>query len=167
MSAEGSSKVRAGSSITDELREYAKGRTDYRPRERLLAIADRIDKQHERDMCDEYTRGHDAGLDIDMDELEHRFTAIVRLCISNVLMHNIKAYGQGGYLTSDDVNKQSEEFIGEYVRRLLSSVGRCTRPEGDSWERIIADAVGNGFTDPDNTEYQMKLVGRCRRLAGE
>ena len=37
-------------SITDELREYAKGRTDYRPRERLLAIADRIDAEHKKEL---------------------------------------------------------------------------------------------------------------------
>lgn len=166
-------------SITDELRSYARavwteedyGSVVYIPNGKLLSIADRIDKRHERDMRDEYKRGHDTMLDIDMDELEHRFTSIIRLCISNVLMHNIKAYGQGGYLTSDDVNKQPEEYIGEYVCRLLSSVECCTRPEEDSWERIIQDAIAEGFERMDVSAPfvvdNAKLVERCKRLAGE
>ena len=158
--------------ITDELRQLAKdpllGYASQKQHiESILAIADRIDERHERDMRDEYKRGHETVLDIDMDELEHRFTSIIRLCISNVLMHNIKAYGQGGYLTSDDVNKQPEEYIGEYVCRLLSSVECCTRPEEDSWESIIQDAVKLGYADYPTTGYEAELVQRCKRLAGE
>ena len=164
-------------SITDELREYVESHSEpyyggcaggVSIRE-LLAIADRIDERHERDMRDEYKRGHETVLDIDMDELEHRFTSIIRLCISNVLVHNIKAYGQGGYLTSDDVNKQPEEYIGEYVCRLLSSVECCTRPKEDTWERIIHDAMKGTELDgaPKTYDGFEELVERCRRLAHE
>ena len=50
----------------------------------------------------------------------------------------------------------------EYV-----SAKSCSHVQPDSWERIIKDAVRNGFTDPDNETYQARLVERCRRLAGE
>lgn len=91
---EGSSKVRAGSSITDELREWAGRNLYYKERrDELTAIADRIDEQHRKalervaamvDEPDETERRVKAlehltdGMLLDESELRERVEAIER-----------------------------------------------------------------------------------------
>ena len=60
-------------SITDELREWARGLFNVNIRETLIAIADRIDAEHERQCAESWMRGHDAWAAIDRgDEMaEH------------------------------------------------------------------------------------------------
>lgn len=52
-------------SITDELREWAK---EHLSRNSILAIADRIDAEHERQCAESWMRGHDAWAAIDRSD---------------------------------------------------------------------------------------------------
>ena len=57
-------------SITDELRDWAHGFTEpyKRNEQQLLAIADRIDAEHERQCAESWMRGHDAWAAIDRSD---------------------------------------------------------------------------------------------------
>ena len=170
---EGLSKVRAGSSITDELREYAKGRTDYRPRERLLAIADRIDAEHERGMADAELAA--APTESQMAELGW---AKLPVDADGVPIHAGDTVEEVG----DDPMRHTVCGIGTLQDRPAVFYGNPSKygyadgwdfaenvrhVQPDSWERIIEDAANY---DRDGWEGSFRdfvdgLVERCRRLA--
>ena len=169
---DGSSKVRAGSSITDELRDWIDAASrnaidaelilgNYR---QLLAIADRIDAEHavKVERLEKYRAAVDAmlkeyvKLPVDADgvpirvgdtiEIEHngRVTTVTSI---NYNEHGWQVYcAEGGGFDKDT---------------------RCRHVQPDSWERIIEDAVKLGYADYPTTSYEAELVERCKRLAGE
>ena len=149
-------------SITDELREYASGWKDRSCHEHLLAIADRIDAEHEkmlRKVAESLTTTYEdmeedgwVRLPVDADgvpihvgdaiEIEHngRVTTVTNI---NYNEHGWQVYcAEGGGFDKDT---------------------RCHHTQPDSWERIIGDAAN--LVRGDN-ESVVELVERCRRLAG-
>lgn len=155
-SIEGSSKVRAGSSITDELREYAAGWRDRSCYKHLLAIADRIDAEYQK-AIQELNNLADAsvllpvdadGVPININDKVDGYGKMHRVC-------------QLRLCTDRDWS-----LVDEHGDTYYDMAG-FTHVKPDSWERIIADAVKNGMYDHDNEHIQQKLVERCKRLAGD
>ncbi len=171
-SIEGSSKVRAGSSITDELREWAHGFTDlYASNERqLLAIADRIDEQHFEKLQLAWADGV-ARAEGDLKAFE-----------ATRIKLPVDADGEV-IRVGDNVAEGDDEFevraltlydrdSWEVLDRLSVSFSprRLRHVQPDSWERIIADAMLGAERDgaPDTySDCLAELVERCRRLAGD
>ena len=177
-------------SITDELREciatavwqYENDvKTAYIPKDRLLAIANRIDEWNKADVCCEYTRGYTAGYNEasdgieSADELRERIEreyikapvdadgAPIRIGDRvRIGRTEFEAIGFGNVTCDEEtygvfMQRESGEyewFNARYLRHI----------QPDSWERILDDAVRLSRGDNDAV---MELVERCRRLAGE
>lgn len=158
-------------SITDELREciatavwqYENDvKTAYIPKDKLTAIADRIDERHERGMAD-------AELGASPTEAQMAELGWVKLPVDadGVPIH----IGDLMEADGDVFNVLSMELFFDGSWSIRNDVGNgfeyweLHHVKPDSWERIIADAVKNGIYDHDNERIQQKLVERCRRLA--
>lgn len=164
--------------ITDELREFARLHTlaNDAYRDRLLAIADRIDERHERKV----RQAHADGLNEQIDYLE-RFVPsnyiLLPLDDDGVPIH----VGDGLEINHNGAVRTVESLgLFEHGWTVFCNSGggfipthtRCRHVQPDSWERIIADALTVGWQNGNwnevtSADIHDKLVERCRRLAGE
>ena len=163
---EGSSKVRAGSSITDELREYARENECESYCKLLFAIADRIDERHS----------------VKVERLE-KYRAAVDAMLKEYVELPVDADGVPIHVGDELTNGEDlpakvrcmvlDESGWMVSTRELRGYGvppatlRHVQP--DSWESIIEDAA-NFALDTQHTAGRISLepfVERCRRLAGE
>lgn len=167
---DGSSKVRAGSSITDELREAMSPCISDEwltiPKSEFETLADRIDAEHERKV----RQAHADGLNEQIDYLE-------RFVPSNYVLLPVDADGVpinindkvDGYGKMHRVcqlrlyTDRDWSFVDEHGDTYYDMAG-FTHVKPDSWERIMDDA--EKLARGDNAAV-MELVERCRRLAGE
>lgn len=138
-------------SITDELREFVESHLY------LGAIALGGWKEAALDMIDRI----DAELE-DYIELPKDADGVpIRIGDKMLLLNGrnivVDAIGSGLFVVWNPDDRHFDACVANV----------CHHAQPDSWERIIEDAVGNGFTDTDNAEYQRRLVERCKRLAGE
>lgn len=167
-------------SITDELREciatavwqYENGiKTAYIPKDRLTAIADRIDERYKRDMATAQQVGYNEGEDAAMrsgwvelpkdadgvpihvgDEMEFS-----RFDVSYNPEVTVDGIGAGVFFSFD-------KKLGRFTQKDANAY-RHVQP--DSWERIIHDAFVESQEHFGSTDAIAELVERCRRLAGE
>ena len=152
---EGSSKVRAGSSITDELREIAvktecaSGRCEKLYRGDLEHAADRIDEGIER----EYVK-----LPVDADGVPIRAGDVMEERSGHTFeVASLMAFGgSDNWLVLSDARNFSSFREPHDLRHV----------QPDSWERIIHDATAYRTYDKAPCSIS-ELVERCRRLAGE
>lgn len=171
---EGASKVRAGSSITDELMavaartECANGRCEKLYRGDLERIADRIDERYHRDMATAqqvgYNEGEDAAmrdgwvkLPVDADGV------LIRVGDEMEDGENLPARVRALMLTVDGWWCKSG------IESILVAPSYLRHVQPDSWIRIIGDAMsfdGDGWYSTRD-DAMAELVERCRRLAGE
>ena len=155
---------RDANGITDELREHAKGEAPHYEMAALLAIADRIDAEHEKAMSEQ-------PFTIDMvpmtDErmAEHGW---VRLPVDAsgmpIFVGNEVETIQG---KRDEVRFMTINGAGWLINEAGWLPTHLRHYVIDTWESIISDAVKLGFTDPDNEHLADKLVSRCKALAGD
>lgn len=160
-------------SITDELRERiaAMCKVSGLDGERLYAIADRIDAEHKRHAFSEYTRGYHKALEEAMD-------SYVKLPVDadGVPIHIGDRIRCGSsefeaWAIAEGAVMRSRGFVDGFYR-VDAYDGECVRHvQPDSWERIIRDALLEGWQygsndSMDYDECEAELVGRCRRLAG-
>ena len=165
--------------ITDELRQYARavwteelyGRVVHIPNGKLLAIADCIDKRHDKECDKAYSKGVCDGIDADKNEMGYIKLPVdadgvpihIGDVVENVVLSDIhrEVTGIGGecfYAWEDSCSRYSQ-FDANCYRHI----------QPDSWERIIKDArESSGFRTiggelPKYTDAE--LVERCRRLA--
>lgn len=165
-------------SITGELREciktanrsYEDTRNPYNDREvlhivdeELLAIADRIDEQHEN-IVYEYRREYEdfksyrdiayVELPVDADKVPIRVGDTVAIFDHKEAhaVETIELTSRGWFIVA-----------GEHT--CIPTNLHHVKP--DTWERIIQDAVKLGYADYPTTSYEAELVERCKRLAGE
>ena len=188
-------------SITDELRDYVKakcqnvtGNSRCSGMKKILAIADRIDEQREKDALGEYTRGYTAGFDAasaeveSADELRERMEReyikmpvdadgkVIHVEDEVELLDGSKRF-KAEWLEWDGEDWVVHETIGYGAYHEPSSL-RHVKP--DSWERIIEDALSEcGWEQPKEYEidfedskeqrdrFVAELVERCKKLAGE
>ena len=148
-------------SITDELREYADGWRDRSCHERLLAIADRIDAEHEKAVTAARSNGITSygsmvareyvKLPVDADGVPIRLGDKVKLGDGTFEVRRLELYDMDSW---DVLDRFGETFSPFYMHHV----------QPDTWERIIEDAAN--LVRGDN-ESVVELVERCRRLAGE
>lgn len=153
-------------SITDELREWVEENIFYERRDKLIAIIDRIDEQHEQ-------MQHDY---------QHEFDGWKY--IRNTQWVELPKDADGNTINVGDIVALRDEFE---VRELVlvdkdswvveDRFGEPFNPdklhhvEPDTWENIIEDAMR--YARETNMPYPAvsykgdELVERCRRLAGE
>lgn len=149
--------------------------------ELILAMADRIDKQTERESEAAWQRGYKRGEDdaefeqldemrkevqadwaplpTDVDGLPIRIGDRVRIGYTE-----FEVIGFGNVTCDDEtygVFMQHESGEYEWFN------ARFLHHASDSWEHIIKDAVKLGYADYPTTSYEAELVERCKRLAGE
>lgn len=154
--------------ITDKLREFIEKRVwrdDYR-RDNLLAIADRIDAEHERAV--RYERcafWHDASDD--------------ELANYGLLRAPIDADGVTWRIGDRDEDGREVGAIKLDVSGFWINVGGIYRPaerarhyQPDTWEKIIEDAIvsgkiSSGYLEVRYTAAYKNLVKRCKELAGD
>lgn len=160
---QGASKVRAGSSITDELREAMEPciSDDWLTitRGAFEAVADRIDAEYQK-AIQELNNLADASvlLPVDADG--------VPIHVGDELTDgiNLPAKVRGMALGEDGWIVSSASFSGT---RVDQSTLRHVQP--DSWESIIMNAIAEGYERTDVfTPCEVgndELVERCRRLA--
>ena len=163
--------------ITDELRSYARavlteedyGRVVHIPNGKLLAIADCIDKRHEKERDKAYNEGVNDGIDADKNAMGYIKPDVdadgVPIRIGDTMewpdgsTAEVIGIGNGVFFYKDD----------ELDAADWSSVEGKRHVQPDSWERIIHDArKSSGFRTiggelPKYTDAE--LVERCRRLA--
>ena len=183
-------------SITDELRKYARTHQPYKSElynaqcaDEITAIADRIDKKHEKACWEEYNRGYNDGIDSGFvsaddwltqneDEMaEHGWVRMPRdaddvpIRIGDVMewpdgsTAEVVGIGLDTFFYVEDGNDKADWTV--------ASTKRHHAP--DTWERIIEDArtctgsAGNYTSVPSMrwTSEMDALVARCRALAGE
>lgn len=161
-------------SITDELREFA-NRYKLTINDRLLAIADRIDEEHKHAVMSAMNDALYHANDESMAEL-----GWVRLPkdADGVPIR----MGDEMELTDEAARRwDGDKHFGKVMGLELTVDGwtvegdpatdlRHVKP--DSWERIIGDALTVGWQNGNwnevaSAEIHERLVGRCRRLAGE
>lgn len=160
-------------SITNELREYATGWRDRSCHEHLLAIADRIDAEHDLGRTDAYIHGLQSTeylydrideelseryvkLPVDADGVPIHIGDTVKLGDGTFEVRRLEFYDMDSW---DVVDRFGEPFSPFYMRHI----------QPDTWERIIDDAQ-SAYWDGDEIGYdhrKAELVERCRRLAGE
>ena len=164
-------------SITEELRDcirtanrsYEDARNPFDDREvvhileeELLAIADRIDKEHAEAVADALQlRGEPdrwVELPVDADG--------VPIHVGDELTTGMCG-GKSFIVRTLHLSEEGEWALNDYfpIRDLTI---RHVQP--DSWERIIRDIRtmnGCGSTDEFMERHSAELVERCRRLAGE
>ena len=158
-------------SITRKLRNYAR---NYERMEtlsaELIAIADRIDAEHEAACAEAYGNGVESVALPDM-------TAYVKLPVDadGVPIHI------GDKVSESDYRPEGGVVVGMKLYQgwdhWLINCGawvdprNCRHVQPDSWERIIDDAAKNiypnGAFNPCWDEVRAELVERCRRLANE
>ena len=170
-------------SITDELREWARRYAYFKAD--VMAIADRIDEQAERESEAAWRRGYERGEDEaefeDLDglrkEVQAEWVPLPRdadgapIRIGDrvrIGRTEFEAIGFGN-VTCD------EEAYGVFMQRESGEYewfnARCLRHiQPDSWERIIRDAIEQGYPDKDADEFAgdfkfSELVERCKKLA--
>lgn len=164
------------SSITDELRECARNyeRTEKLCAElcaELLDIADRIDERHAKEL--ERMWDEAEGADLKAFEATHvklpvdADGEIIR--IGDNMTNGTDLPAKVRRMVLDEHGwKLASVFAGD-SKTVLPTDLRHVKP--DSWERIIADAIDAAFAGVvDESEFdlkKLKLVERCRRLAGE
>lgn len=142
-------------SITDELRKYIGIFYLFRfkdVRDKLDAIADRIDAEHEAACAEAYGNGVQSVALPDM-------TAYVKLPVD--------ADGKPWHVGDMTENKQTVQgmCLNKHGWHFLGTVNDIdpsihTHYVADTWERIVQDAI-DGLCDED------ELVARCKALAGE
>lgn len=159
-------------SITDELREciatavwqYENDvKTAYIPKDKLTAIADRIDERHERGMADAELGASPTEeqmaelgwvkLPVDADGVPIHVGDSVALGDGTFEVRRLELYDRDSW---DVLDRFGEPFSPLNLRHV----------QPDSWERIIQDAVKLGYADYPTTSYEAELVERCRRVAG-
>ena len=168
---EGSSKVRAGSSITDELREWVhEAENDGvifvdpdSPRSdipELLGIADRIDAEHEKAIR-ELNNLADASVLLPVDA-------------DGVPIHvgDRMAFEDGEEFDVIGISDSTLFYVDDDFADAAAWTQACNKHhvKPDSWERIIEDALTVGWPNGDwsevaSAEIHDRLVERCRRLA--
>lgn len=161
-------------SITDELREWAEGdtlragmslRTAH---DQALAIADRLDAEHEREVtmaCGEAVAklGNNVAreyvkLPKDADGVPIRVGDVMDGYNDTTVAKGLTLSANGwDMVCNNGLWHDPEAFTHHH--------------EPDTWERIIEDAIKAGFADgdphdPDQMEAS-ELVARCKALAGE
>lgn len=147
-------------SITDELREWA-GRSLYykERRDELTAIADRIDAAHEKGVRELNGYASDSVLlPLDADGVRIRLGDKLEWASGETF--EVIGIGDGGTLFYME---------GDHAEWTNAEGKRHIKP--DSWERIIRDAIAEGFERTDVSAPcdvgNDELVERCRKLAGE
>ena len=164
--------------ITDELRQYARavwteelyGRVVHIPNGKLLAIADCIDKRHDKERDKAYAEGVNDGIDADKNAMGYIKLPVDADGVPIHVGDAIEIEHNGRVTTVTNIN------YNEYGWQVYCSEGggfdkdtRCRHVQPDSWERIIHDArKSSGFRTiggelPKYTDAE--LVERCRRLA--
>lgn len=155
-------------SITDELRAYVKtNRIDWGMNQHvqsILVIADRIDKEHAEAVADALQlRGEpDRWVELPAD------ADGVPIHVGDELTYgeNFPAKVCGMVLDESGWMVSTRELRGYGV---LPATLRHVQP--DTWERIIQDAISEGFERTDvSAPYEVEtdvLIERCKRLAGE
>lgn len=147
-------------SITDELRKFAWKECPSKFLERVIGIADDIDKKHES-VCCEIADKFDGwvippkdadgeaihiGDEVDVINYEPGTVASVQ-------------FNERGWLVA--VRPHGWDTPTVYHPESI----RHVKP--DSWERIIEDAMERGCMDFGSQQSRDALVERCKRLAGE
>ena len=159
-------------SITDELRKWVHvslvGLFSSGWERDLIDIADRIDKEHAEAVADALQlRGEPdrwVELPVDADGKV--------ICIGDTLKagsREITVLGIGRcYEGSEEFGVFAQCYEGDYE---WFNAEYFSHAKPDSWERIIADAIAEGFERTDVSAPcevgNDELVERCRRLAGE
>lgn len=153
--------------ITDELREYTEEQVkclDMTKAQyyKLFAIADRIDAEYDetvRELNDLASSG--ISLPVDAEGKLIRIGDMMECMLDGakmVLPVGYMTYRTDGWhiaLTIDE----SYKYQSYSPKELHHS--------NDTWEHIIEDAVRLGFTDPDNESLVLKLIARCKKMAGD
>ena len=167
--------------ITDELRQYARavwteedyGRVVHIPNGKLLAIADCIDKRHDKECDKAYSKGVCDGIDADKNEMGYIKLPVDADGVPIHMGDNIEIIsGETGTVVAIELCEGGWNVsmlpTGWDVPTLFDAKSvRHVKP--DSWERIIKDArESSGFRTiggelPKYTDAE--LVERCRRLA--
>ena len=169
-------------SITDELREciataiwqYENDtKTAYIPKDKLTAIADRIDARYKRDMATAQQVGYNEGEDAAMRDGWVKLPTDadgVPIKVGDVVVEHRDGYDNPPYR----VERIALFSDGSW------EIGGCgmiphmlTHYQPDSWERIEADmqelerkAKNSGFDSRDAFYKELRgLLGRCRGLA--
>lgn len=170
----GSSKVRAGSSITDELREWFKDRlfmgNGYAE---ITAIADRIDERYAEGVQLAWADGiARAEGDLKAFEATH-----VKLPVDadGVPIHvgDRMAFEDGEEFDVIGISDSTLFFMVDDFADTAewTQAGNKHHVQPDSWERIIQDAIAEGFERTDVSVPcevgNAELVERCKRLAGD
>lgn len=161
-------------SITDELRKYVAEQCSYlrgakcSGYNKMLEIADRIDERHE-EIIYEYRREYE-------DFKSYRDIAYVELPVDadGVSIHigdeltngkDMPAKVRCMMLAEDGWMVSAQTRPGFAI---VPSILHHVKP--DSWERIIRDAIEQGYPDKDADEFAgdfkfSELVERCKKLA--
>ena len=155
--------------ITDELRKWAEsdalraGMSLRTAREQALAIADRIDEQHEN-IIYEYKREYE-------DFKSYRDIAYVKMPVDADGVP-IRAGDEVEFFNGnhDHVKILVLRESGWSVNYLEWDPASLRHHQPDTWERIIDDALTVGWpndswTEVASAEIHDSLVERCRRLA--
>lgn len=167
-------------SITDELREFARGCAGGMGGDALCHIADRIDAEHEANVStacrlaagldnDALAKRGYVKLPVDADGVP------IRLGDELTNGEDMPAKVRSMMLIEEGWMVSSQPRPGLTV---APNILRHVRP--DTWERIIEDAISeSGWEQPKDYEiyyedsketrdrFVAELVERCRRLAGE
>ena len=137
----------------------------------MRRIADRIDERHERALAD-------ADLCAAPTEAQLSELGYVKLPVDadGVPIHvgDELEIEHNGRVTTVDVMTLLERGWTVYCTSggaFVPTKTRCHHVQPDSWERIIRDAIAEGFERTDISAPcevgNDELVERCRRLAGE
>lgn len=162
-------------SITDELRDWAHGFTEpyKRNEQQLLAIADRIDAEHERQCAESWMRGHDAWAAIDRsDEMaEHGWIRLPKdadgeyIHVGDVLtdgeykfkVFELAAFGDGSWsIRNEDGNAWAACDVTHHHEPTVEDVLR----------EMVAAYMDTPLDDSNDGEFFAEYAAKLR-LAGD
>lgn len=170
--------------ITDDLKKRITKvkRIKFADLESLLLMMERIDRAHTSALECAHNAGYEEGYEDHADELRER--GCVKLPVDGdrvpwtgnermfedmdghrYTMYGLMYDGERWYVDCGLVGPDKHHHLIEIT------LVRHAKPEPDTWERIIEDAIRAGFADgdphdPDQMEAS-ELVARCKALAGE
>lgn len=169
-------------SITDEFREWTRIHTVNCSDNRiaLVAMAERIDAEHEKARWEQYARGVEDGIEARIEASmlkDHGYIELPKDADGQTIHFGdvLSQFGEPMYVfaMSDPDPDQGDcmlQIISESTGKSEWVRARKMRHANpDSWERIIEDAAktSNGTFNPCWDEVRDALVERCKRLAGE
>ena len=166
-------------SITDELRKWAGGSTiSSWTAEHLIAIADRIDAEHQKaedewraKNGDMWLKGYAAcreelmeGHPVIVADLENAGWVKLPVDADGVPWRIGDVTESGQTVEAMGLNRHGWHFVGT-VNEIDTAIHRHHQP--DTWERIIEDATALGAQMGRRTTQVDDLVARCKALAGD